>query len=156
VSNTLLLSFSVVLIPRPEVLATVDVSAKRRRQWIEEFYQRRIRGSGAFVTRDDILTRHASVLTDMLRTMPGLQVVRTRAGQQGVRFAAATNGRRDCMPMIWLDGQKVPGMEVDQISINDIEGVELYRGSSITPPQFWDGGGPSCGTIVVWTRNPGG
>jgi hypothetical protein len=152
ISNGLEFSYSVTLIAQPTVLASVNVAEKRRRQSIEEFYQRRIRGVGAYVTRDEILARHASVPTDVLRSTAGLQVVRTRTGQ-GVRFSSV--GRRDCIPLIWVDGQRAPGMEIDELAVNDIEGIELYRGASTTPPQFWQGTTPSCGTIVVWSRNPG-
>ena len=27
-------------------------------------------------------------------------------------------------------------LEIDELPINDIEGIELYRGASTTPPQF--------------------
>jgi hypothetical protein len=48
-------------------------------------------------------------------------------------------------------------MELDQIPANDIEGIELYRGASTTPAQFWQGSTQNtfCGTIVVWSRLPG-
>ena len=154
VSNTLEFSFSVTLAAQAAVLAGVDVSEKRRRIGIEDFHKRRIRGVGAFITREDILARHASVPTDVLRSTPGLQIVRTRTGQ-GIRFSSASTGRRDCIPMMWIDGQRAPGMEIDELPVTDIEGIELYRGASTTPPQFWQGNTPSCGTIVVWSRNPG-
>ena len=57
-----------------------------------------------------------------------------------------------CIPLIWLDGQRSPGMEIDEISLGDIEGIELYTGTSTTPPQFWVGTSNHCGTIVIWTR----
>jgi hypothetical protein len=57
---------------------------------------------------------------------------------------------------MWIDGQRAPGIEIDELPVNDIEGIELYRGASTTPAQFWQGSGPSCGTVVIWTRTPGG
>jgi hypothetical protein len=156
VSNTLELSFNVTLVANPAILQTTDVSAKRRYQGIEGFHQRRIQGIGAYyVTRDDILARNANLPSDVLRQAAGVQFIRTRTGQ-GLRFSSAASGRRDCPPMMWIDGQKAPGMEIDELPVNDIEGIELYRGASTTPPQFWQGSGPSCGTIVIWTRTPGG
>lgn len=154
VSHTLEFSYNVTLTAQPAVLGTVDITAKKRRQAIEDFYQRRIRGLGSFVTRDEILAGSANVPTDVLRTISGLQIVRTPTGQ-GVRFASVSSARRDCIPMMWIDGQRAPGMEIDDVPLSDIEGIELYRGAATTPPQFWLGNGP-CGTIVVWSRNPGG
>jgi hypothetical protein len=155
VSNTLEFSFNVTLVANPAVLGATDVSAKRRYQAIEGFHQRRIQGIGVYVTRDDIVARNANLPTDVLRQAAGVQIVRTRTGQ-GLRFTSASGGRRDCPPTMWIDGQRAPGIEIDELPVDDIEGIELYRGASTTPPQFWHGGGPSCGTVVIWTRTPGG
>jgi len=91
--------------------------------------------------------------------MPSVRLVRTAMGL-GVRFQGSMNTRGRggalCVPMMWIDGQKAPGMEVDDLRTGDIEGIELYRGPSVTPPQFSTGGGVvQCGTIVVWTRHRG-
>lgn len=155
VSNTLQMSYSVTLIAQPTMLDPLDVSAQKRHVAIEGFYQRRIQGIGAYVTRDEILARNANQPSDVLRMMSGVQLVRTRSGF-GVRFLSASGGRRDCPPTTWIDGQRAPGIEIDELPINDIEGIELYRGASTTPSQFQHGSGPTCGTVVVWTRTPGG
>jgi iron complex outermembrane receptor protein len=147
-------SVAIKLNELPEVLSAISVSAteRRLRQGIEEFYWRRARGIGKFITRDDILDRHARVTTDMVRAIPGVQVVRTRDGL-GLRFTSGSNGR-PCSPTIWLDGQRSLTMELDEVPVNDIEGIELYQSLSITPPQFWQGNSTSCGAIAIWTRSP--
>lgn len=155
VSNTLEFSFNVTLVPQAAMLDPLDVSAKRRHVAIEGFFQRRVQGIGTYITRDDITARNANQLTDVLRMTSGVQVVRTRSGY-GIRFTSSPSVRRDCPPTMWIDGQRAPGIEIDELPINDIEGVELYRGASTTPPQFTYGSGASCGTVVVWTRTPGG
>ena len=58
-----------------------------------------------------------------------------------------------CQPYYIIDGQYQPGFELDLIPPNDIEGIELYKGSSETPPQF-NRMNAVCGVIVVWTRDP--
>ena len=149
-------SIRVVISELPEVLEAVTVSAaeRHRRQRIEDFYWRRARGIGTYVTREEILKRRASVPSDVLRTAKGIQFVRTRTGT-GIRFSSAAGARAGCVPMIWIDGQRAPGMEIDEIPLNDIEGIELYNGPSTTPAEFWQANGTQCGTIVVWTRLPG-
>jgi Carboxypeptidase regulatory-like domain/TonB-dependent Receptor Plug Domain len=150
-------SLRVELQALPVQLAGVTVSERelRRRAAIEEFYRRRARGiGGAFVTRHDIESQHASRLSDVLRNVPSLRFVRIRGGM-GVRFVTASTQRRDCAPMIWLDGVRAPGMEIDDLPPNTIEGVELYHGPSTTPMQFSQGGVTTCGTIVIWSRVPG-
>jgi iron complex outermembrane receptor protein len=143
----------VTLAELPDVLAGMSATAQRARLEIEQFYRRRARGPGTFFTRDEIEDRHAINTSDVLRMAPGIQVVRTAAGN-GIRFTS-TSGRRNCSPLIWLDGQKAPGMEIDQIPVRDIEGIELYQGASTTPVQFSQNTNTTCGTIVVWTRLTG-
>jgi len=155
VSNTLEMSYNVTLIARPAMLDPLDVSGNRRHVAIEGFHQRRMRGIGTFITRDDITARNANQLTDVLRMTSGVQVVRTRSGS-GIRFTSSPSVRRDCPPTMWIDGQRAPGIEIDELPVDDIEGIELYRGASTTPPQFTYGSGAACGTVVVWTRTPGG
>jgi hypothetical protein len=156
VSGTAAESIRVVMAEVPAVLEAVTVSAaeRHRRQRIEDFYWRRARGIGTYFTREEILSRRASMPSDILRTAKGIRFVRT-AGGTGVRFSSATNMRTGCTPMLWIDGQRAPGMEVDEIPLNDIEGIELYNGASTTPPEFWQANSVQCGTIVVWSRLPG-
>jgi hypothetical protein len=150
-------SIRVVLAELPQVMEAVSVSAaeRHRLQRIEDFYWRRARGIGTYFTREEILSRRASVPSDVLRTAKGIRFVRT-AGGGGIRFSSATNMRTPCIPMIWIDGQRAPGMEIDEIPLNDIEGIELYNGASTTPAEFWQANAVQCGTIVVWSRLPGG
>jgi hypothetical protein len=89
----------------------------------------------------------------MLRNTAGLRFVRVSSGR-GVRFPTTSMSRRDCAPLIWIDGQKAPSMEIDDISLTDIEGIELYHGPSTTPFQFSTGSSNACGTIAVWSRPP--
>lgn len=134
---------------------TVSEQDMRRRIAIEDFYRRRARGPGSFITRDEIEARHASRTSDALRTLPGLEFARTRGGVTSVRFVSAAFKRRDCVPQIWLDGTRAPGLEVDELPVSDVEGIEVYDGPSTTPLQFSQGAITSCGTIVIWSRVPG-
>ena len=148
-------SLTVKLTELAEVLSAMAVSAPEahRRQGIEDFYWRQARGIGTFVTKDQIRARNVSALSDMLRSTPGVRFVRAGGGK-GIRFISTSN-RRECVPMIWLDGQRAVGLELDDVSANDVEGMELYQSLASTPPQFSRGGGTPCGTIVVWSRVPG-
>jgi hypothetical protein len=151
-------SFTVVLTELALSLDAMSVNERHRRQGIEEFYSRRAQGvSGVFFTRDDIENQRASTPSDLMRTTPGIRLVRVPSGK-GIRVPGTTGiGRRggDCQPVVWLDGQAAPGMELDDLPLHDIEGIELYRGASSTPAQFWRAGQSQCGAIVVWTRIPG-
>ena len=154
-------SLVITLRATPTVLDGVEISVSevRRRQGIQDFYDRRARGIGTYIHREEILARQTNRPTDILRTTPGLRVVRVRGGNMGVRFmnvtSITTGMGRDCLPMVWVDGTKAPGMEIDAISARDIEGIELYNGPATTPLQFSQAtSSTTCGTIVVWTRPP--
>lgn len=147
-------SYEIVLQAQPAMLGGVDVTA-RSRLAIEDFYRRRARGiGGTFFTRADIASRNARQTSDVIRGVAGARIILTRGGVQGVRFSG--HGRRECTPVIWLDGQPADNLEVDQIPVMDIEGMEIYGGAATTPSQFaqkWSK--ESCGAIIIWTRVPG-
>ena len=147
----------VVLNRDPAMLAGVRITAdmERRRTGIEDFYRRRARGVGTYFTRDDFVNHNTHRASDVLRSVPGIRFIRIPGGN-GIRFNSSSIVRRDCAPMIWLDGQRAPGLEMDDVSASDIEGLELYSGPSTTPVQFSQHSASStCGTIVIWTRIPG-
>ncbi len=153
-------SVKIVLVAQPAVLQAVAVDAAERhiRQGIEEFYVRRTQGIGTYITRQQLDELRGGQAAEALRTVPGIQLFRTRNGDQTVRFTGTSSiNHRDCPPNLWLDGQRVTNMELDRIPASNIEGIELYRGASTTPAQFWQGNTQNtfCGTIVVWSRLPG-
>jgi hypothetical protein len=149
-------SVKVMLVEAPQVMSAMSVTERHRRQGVEDFYYRRAQGlAGVFFARDEILSQRASTPSDLMRTTPGVRLVNVASGK-GIRFTSTTGMRRgDCQPVLWLDGQSAPGYELDDIPLNDIEGIELYRGTSTTPGQFWRSGQSQCGAIVIWTRVPG-
>jgi hypothetical protein len=141
----------------PDVLAAVTVkeSTTRRAVGLREFDERRNLGLGVYVTRDEIVARHTMLPSDILRTTRGVRLVKLRNGSFGVRFALYAGTRPSCVPDLWLDGQRARDMEIDDLTANDIEAIELYESWSTLPLQFSGASGVPCGTIVVWTRVPG-
>ncbi len=153
-----------LLVVMKEVAHTLDVvavTARDRRSALGfgSFEERRARGLGVFVTREDITRRNSLRLSDVMRNRRGVQLVRLSNGSYGVRFVTspARPGRARCIPALWLDGTRARDMEIDEIPATDVEAVELYQSLSSTPFQFSSGGSTSewCGAIVVWTRVPG-
>lgn len=150
-------SLDVILRVHPRLLNAMEISAaeQRRQTAIEEFYRRRAKGSGMFVSREEIESRHPLKASDALRGLPGLRFERGRGGTL-LRFLNSSSQRRDCTPQYWIDGVRVANFEIDDLPVGDIEGIELYEGPSSVPLQFSHfGGQTSCGTIVVWSRVPG-
>lgn len=151
-------SVIVVMVVQPTILDAVEVSESdmRRRQAIEGFYRRRARGIGSYVTREEIEARHAMRVSDAMMHLPGVRFVRLNGGN-GVRFVSSAIQRRDCKPQIWVDGNRAEGLELDDLTVVDIEGIEIYQGPATTPMEFSQvaGAAMSCGVIVIWTKVPG-
>lgn len=114
------------------------------------FYNRQLRGSGHFITRDDINKRNPINMTDMFRMIPGARVDGAM-GRSRVRFR---NSR--CPPLTWLDGTPLYAGEFDLDSIDprSLEGVEVYSGAASVPAEFQGNRSisSSCGTVVLWSR----
>lgn len=121
------------------------------------FEERRARGLGTFVTREEIDRRQTNRLSDVLRGRRGLTLVRTPSGGYGVRFGVASGRQRRCVPDLWIDGQRARGMELDDVPASTVEGIELYATIATVPFQFSSSGAGTerCGTIVLWSRPPG-
>ena len=134
---------------------TVKESAARRAVGLRDFEERRARGLGVFVTREQIASRNTMRPSDVVRTARGVKLVRLRNGVYGVRFVLYANKSPSCAPDIWLDGQRARGLELDDLTANDIEAMELYESWSTLPFEFSQGPTVPCGTIVIWTRIPG-
>lgn len=142
-----------------QFLSGVKVAAAptRRALALREFDERRAKGNGVFVTREEIVERNTSRLSDILRTKRGVNVVRLRSGYYGVRFVSYMGkGSATCAPDIWLDGQRARGMEIDDLIAHDVEALELYQNWSTAPFEFSSQSPNSvpCGVIVIWTRVP--
>ena len=140
----------------PQRLAAADVkaAANRQRLGLRDLEERRAKGLGQFVTRDEIEARNAIHPSDLLREKRGVYFARVRTGW-GLRFAHYAQSNPNCMPSLWIDGQLAPGMEIDELTTNDIEAIELYENWATTPAQFTKGITLPCGTVAVWTRVPG-
>ena len=118
---------------------------------IGEFYRRlEERNGGVFITRAEIDRQNPRFLTDMMRTVPGLQLRSTRRSTNSVRMR-----ERTCAPLVWLDGIAMPSGETDLDTFppSSIEGVEIYLGATTVPARYtWVRNKSSCGTILLWSR----
>jgi len=123
------------------------------RKVLAEFWERRARGFGKFVTRDEIERKGASRFVDVVRSVSGLSIMNYR-GRQEIRFRGAGIGSANCPPQYWMDGIPLQSGSAEEISPENVEAIELYASPATTPPQF-STRNPTCGTVVVWSRLPG-
>ena len=131
---------------------------------LQGFYERQRAGVGVFLTDQQLQANPAGRLSNVLRMVPGVRVV-----QQGetppVTFAFGSRGVTGigqvgaCWMDVYLDGVLVAGrmlgaqgsMSLDEMPLNQVEGVEVFRGPSEIPPMY-RGSTSSCGVILMWTR----
>ncbi|HEV7837803.1 MAG TPA: TonB-dependent receptor [Gemmatimonadaceae bacterium] len=113
------------------------------------FYDRAQRkGFGYFITADDIQKRRPFFVSDLLRTVPGLEVLPSPRG-----FGNIVRTIEGCQPAVYLDGVRFPlmGESIDDIvNPSQLEGIEVYTHAAEVPAQFANFG--SCGVIALWTK----
>ena len=107
---------------------------------------------GTFITRRDFERDNLRIATDILRRVPGVQIVPTRSGSTSVQMMRGFGVRR-CIPQLYVHETPYSG-NVDDFTPDDIEALEVYVGISEIPPDLITVGRPICAAIVIWTREP--
>ncbi len=120
------------------------------------FYLRRSQNMGTFFDEDDIGQLSPHRLSDLMRHIPGVQVICPGVSLRcGIRMAAAAASLTDsdCPVEYFVDGSLAPrGFEIDDLMTTDIRAVEVYSHASTIPARFSIGVSARCGVIVLWTR----
>ena len=176
-----------IVVGKPAVVATLEApqrapavaatSAPRNRA-MHEFDRRRRRGNGVFLTKAQIDQLHASRLTDLLRTLPGVSVEPNESGalivelRRSKRFslapmpaAVADSGApqsaaqvagqvaaKKCPAAFQVDGLPIDGNGSADIEVRPemIEAIEVYTAGQV-PMEFSARNG-ECGVVAIWTR----
>ena len=141
----------VVLNKPVRMLDAVRVTARTlysRRQ--AEIEQRRRRGFGHFIMRDELERSPAARVTDVLRRVPGVRVYTTQ-GHDVVTLARGAGLSGPCRPTVYMDGHRLgSGEDIDFLAtVNSLEAIEVYTSATQAPAEYWSG---TCGTIVLWTK----
>jgi hypothetical protein len=167
-------SVQVSLEVRPVALADVRVEAPRARDDAPAFWRSRAGTTGRLLTRADIQARGVTRMTDLLREIPGAQIVPVGTRGHVVAFARARRAG-PCPAAVYVDGLPftLSPLGLDEIHPDEVEAIEVFSGPSQVPPQYgrhgadMDGGmlsggrggrmtqprgSSSCGVIAVWTR----
>jgi len=131
-----------------------DEYEARSHRLLAGFWERRSRGFGYFLTRDEIEKRDAHEFADLARMAPSV-TVGMRNGRKVIRFSRGP-GARDCPPQYVVDGMRIENGSPDEFTPQDVEAIELYSGPATIPPQFAPRfNSYTCGAVVIWTRLPG-
>jgi outer membrane cobalamin receptor len=121
-------------------------------------------GIGRFLDRAAIERTNAGIATDLLTTMPNVDVRPVIVAGQFVmttrRRVLLRNVRGEpCEPDVWIDGVRVSlsaggaaGTTLDDlVSPTEIVAMEIYSSPMRVPSQYASLSG--CGSLVIWTRS---
>ncbi|MDE3152495.1 MAG: carboxypeptidase regulatory-like domain-containing protein [Gemmatimonadota bacterium] len=133
-------------------LPPVAVADTVAHPWLRIFDRRRSHGGGTYFTRQDIVRSQVRNVSDLLRRVPGVMVEPTRFGTHVV-FNTGLERTRPCRPQVFVHTMSYSG-EVDDISPDDIEAMEVYTSIATVPAELQSARAQSCGAIVIWTREP--
>lgn len=133
-------------------LGLVVVRATRGPAHLQSFLRRATRpsGWGRIFTAEQIAARNPLRPSDLLMTVAGVQVNRTRFG------TGVLTGRGGCRLAIFINGQPIPprgGFGIDElVSVQDLAGIEVYNGIGGVPSELMMGPSNNCGTVGLWTK----
>lgn len=138
----------IVLREIPQKLEEVLVKADEQGR-LRQFAQHKAHPNnfGRYFDRSDIRKRNPLYASEMFRTVAGVQLQASNTGGNIVRI-------RGCRPLLWMDGQRVPGAELDEVARpSDIAGMEFYPSNAGIPAEYMDKDNGACGIIVVWSKS---
>jgi len=161
-------------------LAAVQAQARNMTLDIQGFYDRQRRGQGIFLNEERLQHNKAGRLTDVLRGVPGIRIVRyvprdslnshqrfeMRSGMdidEQYRIASARgntaiiNGEGPCWMDVYVDGVQVQNwnpntsQSLDSFPLSQVQAVEVYRGASEIPEAYKQAFS-ACGVVLLWTK----
>jgi hypothetical protein len=153
----------------PPMIDTVRIVGGRRvTSRLDDFETRRIlKLTTATISRAEIEKRNPFALSQMLTNLPSIRI----ADSAGVKVAISTRGMKkgyftdntgrpreglvNCMLQVMVDNVLMPyGFDLDQISPQEVHGIELFAGAARMPPNLSSIRTDSwCGLLVIWTRD---
>jgi hypothetical protein len=148
----------IVLGKSVQQLQPLEVVGKMGREQ-SSFLDRAKRGFGYFITEDDIKKRDPPIFEDIIRGVPGMQVVPVGQGYRIISSRGQTDLLTDCQPAYYVDGSPfyVDASNGDPFPVapTEIMGIEVYAGAAGVPIEFQRGQAGGCGVIAIWTKRGG-
>jgi hypothetical protein len=150
-----ILDLAIVIGVEAVPLTPVQVAARRREApgAHPEFHWRvergRQMGNGRFFTREDIEQTAFVKTSSMLMQVPGIRLVYARDGR--VLLGGSGRGGYNCRPAVYLNGMEISAAtDLDQLSLDELEGVEVYRWPTEMPVELARPG--VCSAVAFWSR----
>jgi len=126
-----------------EVSATISATKLK----MQGFEERRLKGRGVFITREQIERRAAAQLSDLLTNISGVSVKRDPY-RDHVSISMG-RGFTICEPVLFIDGSPRSVLEINDYRPGQVEAMEVYTSISRAPPGYRYG---TCGSVIIWSR----
>ncbi len=152
-----MINVSLLLPSRPIQLDEIGVEVEAQRWRVEQppsiwpFFERmergRLFGMGRFMDREDLEVQGGRI-GDLF------EVQLIYEGFRNLTRGAVSLGQPCTNPVFYLDGMQISATRQsidDYISVDELEGIEVYRRASEVPAIF-GGSDAQCGVVALWTR----
>jgi hypothetical protein len=114
---------------------------------LREFYQREQSNKlGYYIDENTMRALRPEFASEALRRVPGVVVRPSRRFGNDVRI-------RGCAPLVWIDGVRSPGAQIDDLTSGaSVAAMEIYSSLAGVPAQYMDRSA-TCGTVLVWLKS---
>ena len=132
--------------PLADIIVEAEAPPDSRR--LRDFYRRRGSEIGVFLTPEQIARIPGQLVTDVLRRVPGLQVIRT-----GMELMIRAPRCLRFPPRILVDYLEFSEADIDfALNRQDIAAVEVYTSGARIPTEFNRPAAGKCGLVLIWTK----
>jgi len=144
--------------PLPVELDPLVITTQLRRTKLEQrgFYRRQENSLGYFFDQTDVEKQKPTLVSNLLRQVPGVDVRRNRFGGTVLLSRRPQGWGGGCPMKVVVDGFALGDADAgfDQwVPPSSVLGIEVYPGAGGVgaPPQY-RGLDAGCGLVLVWTR----
>jgi carboxypeptidase family protein len=159
----------------PSPIAVTGVTARGEPQIaglaLTGFYNRKAMGNGVFMGPEEIRRAHAHRMSDLFRHVSGLRLVplaNTGYALKATRTDMSLTTRRPplaprlgrpydpttdelCEMLTFFDGVPTVLESIDDVQLQTVGAVEVFRGPSEIPPVY-NLTGSACGVVLMWSK----
>jgi len=153
--------------PAPIELPGITATAERQRidRYLDGqgFFDRQKMGFGYFITPEKLEERPPSDTKDLLRSVPGIDVLDQGYVGQSVQCSSLARSLGQAAPSVFVDGIKVHFPELSRygrmidldavVGMENLAAVEIYSRPSQVPVQYASAFDNRACVILIWTKH---
>jgi hypothetical protein len=142
-------------------VVTKDTGSRHMSPGLRDMEERRRQGFGYFITEPELRKNDSKRMTNVIRTLPNINMVCPRPERPRYGECWATSGRigsknaflgGSCPLDVYINGVISPDNDLEKLAVSEFAGVELYLGGA-SIPSLYNKTGSSCGVLLLWMRD---